>query len=119
MILGYDDCDVIAATAEEGFVELFDAMTAARQAAADPGARLRSIGKAYVHAVAARHGFKIGTWSVDDGCLDVTIGSALTLSRVCWITAARCASTCSKVDSEFIRSMRNVRIRSGRKPGST
>jgi hypothetical protein len=44
-----------------------------------PEQRKEEIGKAYVHAVAARHGFKIGTWSVDDGCLDVTIGSAGTL----------------------------------------
>jgi hypothetical protein len=44
-----------------------------------PEQRKEEIGKAYVHAVAARHGFKIGTWSVDDGCLDVTIGREGTL----------------------------------------
>jgi hypothetical protein len=44
-----------------------------------PEQQKEEIGKAYVHAVAARHRFKIGTWSVDDGCLDVTIGRAGTL----------------------------------------
>lgn len=44
-----------------------------------PEQQKEEISKAYVHAVAARHGFKIGTWSTDDGCLDVTIGAAGTL----------------------------------------
>jgi len=44
-----------------------------------PEQRKEEIGRAYVHAVAARHGFKIGTWSVDDGCLDVTVGREGTL----------------------------------------
>lgn len=41
-----------------------------------PEQQKEEISRAYVHAVAARNGFKIGTWSVDDGCLDVTIGHA-------------------------------------------
>jgi hypothetical protein len=44
-----------------------------------PEQRKEEISRAYVHAVAARDGFKLGTWSVDDGCLDVTIGHAGTL----------------------------------------
>ncbi|HAA57465.1 MAG TPA: hypothetical protein DCE42_22055 [Myxococcales bacterium] len=39
------------------------------------------ISKAYVAAVAAKCGFKIGTWSQDDDCLDVTIGAAGKLGR--------------------------------------
>jgi hypothetical protein len=41
-----------------------------------PEQQKEEIGRAYIHAVAAREGFKLATWSVDDGCLDVTIGRA-------------------------------------------
>lgn len=41
-----------------------------------PNQRREEISKAYVAAVAAKCGFKLGTWSQDDDCLDVTIGAA-------------------------------------------
>ena len=41
-----------------------------------PEQQQEEISRAYVHAVAARYGFKIGSWSVDDDCLDITIGCA-------------------------------------------
>lgn len=33
------------------------------------------LSKAYVYAVAARCGFKVGTWSQDDDCIDLTLGA--------------------------------------------
>ena len=41
-----------------------------------PEQQKEEISKAYIQTVAARCGFKVGTWSQDDDCLDVTIGSA-------------------------------------------
>lgn len=41
-----------------------------------PQQRQEELSKAYVAAVAARCGFKLGVWSQDDDCLDVTIGTA-------------------------------------------
>jgi hypothetical protein len=41
-----------------------------------PNQQREELSKAYVAAVAARCGFKLGTWSQDDDCLDVTIGAA-------------------------------------------
>lgn len=40
-----------------------------------PEQQKEEISKAYLHAVAARKRFKVGVWSVDDGCLDVSIGA--------------------------------------------
>lgn len=44
--------------------------------AVTPNQQREELSKAYVAAVAARCGFKLGTWSRDDDCLDVTIGAA-------------------------------------------
>lgn len=41
-----------------------------------PEQRQEEISKAYLHAVAAKCGFAVGTWSQDHGCLDVTVGAA-------------------------------------------
>ncbi|MCA9711466.1 MAG: DUF4365 domain-containing protein [Myxococcales bacterium] len=41
-----------------------------------PKQQREELSKAYVHAVAGQCGFKLGTWSQDDDCLDVTIGAA-------------------------------------------
>ncbi len=41
-----------------------------------PNQQREEISKAYVAAVAARCKFKLGAWSQDDDCLDVTIGAA-------------------------------------------
>ncbi len=41
-----------------------------------PNRQREEISKAYVAAVAARCGFKLGEWSQDDGCLDSTIAAA-------------------------------------------
>lgn len=41
-----------------------------------PKQQREEISKAYVHAVAGQCGFKIGTWSQDDDCLDVTVGAS-------------------------------------------
>lgn len=41
-----------------------------------PNQRREKLSRAYVAAVAARCGFKLGTWSQDDDGLDVTIGAA-------------------------------------------
>lgn len=38
-----------------------------------PEQRQEEISKAYVHAVAAACGFAVGSWSQDQGCLDVTL----------------------------------------------
>lgn len=46
-----------------------------------PEQKKEEISKAYVHAVAARCGFVIATWSQDQGCVDSTIGSAGTLGK--------------------------------------
>src|SRR5262245_14213425 len=40
-----------------------------------PNQQKEEISKAYVQAVAAINGYKIATWSVDDGCLDLTIST--------------------------------------------
>lgn len=40
-----------------------------------PKQQREEISKAYVHAVAARCGFKVGTWSQDAGCIDVSIAA--------------------------------------------
>jgi AcrR family transcriptional regulator len=46
---------LLAAVAEEGFVELYEAMAGARDAAGPkPAARLRALGKSYVHFAVAR-----------------------------------------------------------------
>jgi len=42
-----------------------------------PNQQREELSKAYVAAVAARCGFKLGTWNQDDDCLDVTIGAAV------------------------------------------
>lgn len=41
-----------------------------------PQQQREELSKAYVAAIAARCGFKLGVWSQDDDCLDVTIGAA-------------------------------------------
>lgn len=41
-----------------------------------PRQQKEEISKAYITAIAARLAYKIGTWSQDDDCLDVTIGAA-------------------------------------------
>ncbi len=41
-----------------------------------PNQQKEEMSKAYVRAVAARCGYAVGTWSQDQGGLDVTIGSA-------------------------------------------
>jgi len=46
-----------------------------------PNQRREEISKAYVAAVAARCGYKLGTWSQDDDCLDITIGAAGVLGK--------------------------------------
>jgi len=40
-----------------------------------PKQQREEISKAYVHAVAARCGFKVGNWSQDAGCIDVSIAA--------------------------------------------
>lgn len=44
-----------------------------------PEQQKEQISLGYVHVVAARNRFKLGHWSVDDDCLDVTIGTEGTL----------------------------------------
>jgi hypothetical protein len=44
--------------------------------AVTPKQQREELSKAYVAAVAARCGFKLGVWSQDDDCLDVTVGAA-------------------------------------------
>lgn len=46
-----------------------------------PNQQREEISKAYIAAVAAHCGFKLGTWSQDDDCLDVTIAAAGVLGR--------------------------------------
>lgn len=41
-----------------------------------PEQRQEELSKAYLHAVAAKCGFAVGTWSQDHGCLDTTVGAA-------------------------------------------
>jgi hypothetical protein len=41
-----------------------------------PNQHKEEISKAYLAAIAASLGYKIGTWSQDDSCLDVTIAAA-------------------------------------------
>ncbi len=41
-----------------------------------PKQQREEISKAYVHAVAARCGFKVGNWSQDAGCIDVSIAAS-------------------------------------------
>jgi hypothetical protein len=41
-----------------------------------PEQQREEFSKAYVAAVAARAGCKLGSWSQDSGCLDVTVGTA-------------------------------------------
>jgi hypothetical protein len=41
-----------------------------------PDQQREEISKAYVAAIVARCGYKLGTWSQDDDCLDVTVGAA-------------------------------------------
>jgi hypothetical protein len=41
-----------------------------------PKQRKEELSKAYLAALAARLGFKLGSWSQDDDCIDVTIGAA-------------------------------------------
>ena len=50
-----------------------------RRGAMTPEQRQEEISKAYLHAVAAKCGFAVGTWSQDHGCLDVTIGADATV----------------------------------------
>jgi hypothetical protein len=44
-----------------------------------PEQRKEEISRAYVHAVAARCGFALGSWSQDQGCVDVSIGASSAL----------------------------------------
>jgi Domain of unknown function (DUF4365) len=44
-----------------------------------PEQRKEEISRAYVHAVAARCGFAVGTWSQDQGCVDMMIGASCAL----------------------------------------
>ncbi len=46
-----------------------------------PEQRQEEISKAYLHAVAARCGFAVGSWSQDHGCVDTTVGAAGPLGR--------------------------------------
>lgn len=41
-----------------------------------PQQQKEELSKAYVHAVAARCGFAVGSWSQDQSCIDVTIAAA-------------------------------------------
>lgn len=41
-----------------------------------PNQQREELSKAYVTAVVAQCGFKLGHWSQDDDCLDVTVGAA-------------------------------------------
>jgi hypothetical protein len=49
-----------------------------------PKQQREELSKAYVAAVAARCGFKLGVWSQDDDCLDVTVGAAGVLGGGTW-----------------------------------
>jgi hypothetical protein len=44
-----------------------------------PEQRKEELSRAYVHAVAARCGFALGSWSQDQGCVDVSIGASSAL----------------------------------------
>lgn len=44
-----------------------------------PQQQKEQISVGYVHVLAARNRYKLGHWTVDDGCLDVTIGTSGTL----------------------------------------
>ena len=44
-----------------------------------PEQRKEELSRAYVHAVAARCGFAVGSWSQDQGCVDVSIGAGSAL----------------------------------------
>ncbi|GAB5545420.1 MAG: DUF4365 domain-containing protein [Sandaracinaceae bacterium] len=44
-----------------------------------PEQRQEEISKAYLHAVAAKGGFAVGSWSQDHGCLDASVGAAATV----------------------------------------
>lgn len=46
-----------------------------------PNQRLEEISKAYVAAVAAACGYKLGSWSQDDDCVDVTLGATGLIGR--------------------------------------
>ncbi len=44
-----------------------------------PKQRQEEISKAYLHAVAAKSGFAVGSWSQDHGGVDTTVGAAATV----------------------------------------
>ncbi|OJT25320.1 hypothetical protein BO221_11790 [Archangium sp. Cb G35] len=44
-----------------------------------PEQQKEELSRAYVHAVAARCGFAVGSWSQDQGCVDVSIGASSAL----------------------------------------
>ncbi len=41
-----------------------------------PQQRQEELSRAYLHAVAAKCGFALGSWSQDQSCIDVTVGAA-------------------------------------------
>lgn len=41
-----------------------------------PKQKKEELSKAYIYAVAAKSGFKLGNWTQDDDCLDVTVAAA-------------------------------------------
>jgi len=72
-----------------------------------PEQQKEEISKAYVHAVAARNRFKLGEWTVDDGCLDVTIAAEGTLGGGKYEAPRvdiqlKCTSRAAVVKDEFI-----------------
>jgi len=49
-----------------------------------PKQQREELSKAYVHAVAARCGVKVGSWSQDAGCIDVSIAGSGVLGAGAW-----------------------------------
>jgi hypothetical protein len=72
-----------------------------------PNQQKEELSRAYLHAVAARGRFKLGEWSVDDGCLDVSIAAEGTLgggkyADPCVNVQLKCTSRASVVTKSHI-----------------
>jgi Domain of unknown function (DUF4365) len=72
-----------------------------------PEQQKEEFSKAYVHAVAARNRFKLGEWTVDDGCLDVTVAAEGTLGGGKYEAPRvdlqlKCTSRAAVVKTDFI-----------------
>jgi hypothetical protein len=72
-----------------------------------PEQQKEEISKAYIHAVVAKCGYKLGTWSQDSGLLDVTIGAAGivgtgTIAAPKIDLQVKCTSDQTNVHEEFI-----------------